>query len=568
MSKIKKLFTNFRVILVLFFLLMAIVAINPNPFAKGVSIRSVIANSSANIAGIENPAPNLRLTSREKILAVNGMDIVNEADYDTAIAALKDNMTVFIKTNKNTYRLTTKALYNIVYLNETELKIISEEIFNNKTNKTETITKAVDVPKIKQTYLGMEDIGLKVTTVPTTNLKKGLELEGGTRVLLKPEQKLSSDDIGILIANMKERLNVYGLSDINVLESKDLSGNQYIVVEIAGANEEEVKDLISKEGKFEAKVGNTTVFIGGKKDITYVGRSSNEAGIDPNKGCGQTQAEWACRFRFAISLSPEAAKRQADTTKNLAIVTSESGSYLNESLLLYLDDVLVDQLNIGSDLKGRAVTDIEISGSGVGRTQQEAVLNALDNMKRLQTILITGSLPVKLSIVKTDNISATLGNEFLRGTLLAGLIALLGVELCILIRYRKLRISLPIITISIIEIVMLLGVAALIGWNMDLASIAGIIVAVGTGVNDQIVITDEALRKGHEKSQDWKSKIKNAFSIIMGAYLTVFVAMLPLMIMGAGMLKGFALTTIIGISIGVFITRPAFGNIIEILLKE
>jgi len=37
---------------------------------------------------------------------------------------------------------------------------------------------------------------------------------------------------------------------------------------------------------------------------------------------------------------------------------------------------------------------------------------------------------------------------------------------------------------------------------------------------------------------------------------------------GAGMLKGFALTTIIGVSVGVFITRPAYASIIEILLKE
>jgi preprotein translocase subunit SecD len=44
--------------------------------------------------------------------------------------------------------------------------------------------------------------------------------------------------------------------------------------------------------------------------------------------------------------------------------------------------------------------------------------------------------------------------------------------------------------------------------------------------------------------------------------------MIPLIFAGAGMLKGFALTTIIGVSVGVFITRPAYASIIEILLKE
>jgi len=43
--------------------------------------------------------------------------------------------------------------------------------------------------------------------------------------------------------------------------------------------------------------------------------------------------------------------------------------------------------------------------------------------------------------------------------------------------------------------------------------------------------------------------------------------MLPLWFMGAGLLKGFAIVTILGVSIGVFITRPAYAKIIEVLLK-
>ena len=44
--------------------------------------------------------------------------------------------------------------------------------------------------------------------------------------------------------------------------------------------------------------------------------------------------------------------------------------------------------------------EIAISGSGVGISERDAMFDALNNMKRLQTILITGSLPVKLDIVK------------------------------------------------------------------------------------------------------------------------------------------------------------------------
>ncbi|HJO01819.1 MAG TPA: protein translocase subunit SecD, partial [Candidatus Woesearchaeota archaeon] len=99
------------------------------------------------------------------------------------------------------------------------------------------------------------------------------------------------------------------------------------------------------------------------------------------------------------------------------------------------------------------------------------------------------------------------------------------------------------------------------------AAVAGIIIAVGTGIDHQIIIADETLR-GRGIIYDWKQRIKNAFFIIMASYFTVFVALIPLVFAGAGLLKGFAITTILGASIGVFISRPVFARVIEILLRE
>ena len=67
---------------------------------------------------------------------------------------------------------------------------------------------------------------------------------------------------------------------------------------------------------------------------------------------------------------------------------------------------------------------------------------------------------------------------------------------------------------------------------------------------------------------DWKKRIKNAFFIIMGAFFTTIFAMVPLLLAGAGLLKGFAIITMIGAVIGVFIARPAYAAVIEVLLKE
>ena len=572
--KFKKVITNVRVIITLVAVILAIVAIHPSFGADSVTIRNVLKNSSAFSAGIESPKPTAAPMSKERIISMNSIPIMNIGDYYDFVSGLEINRTVQVKTNKGLYRLKTRADVNVTVLNETVEKTVEEIIEVNETvNGTlmpvnKTINKTILVPKTTEEVIGTKDIGLRVYNSPKTNLRKGLDLQGGTRVLLQPEEKLDKDGMALLLENMKYRLNVYGLSDVVVREASDLSGNQYILVEIAGANEEDVKELLAKQGKFEAKISNETVFKGGS-DIIHVCRSADCSGIDVNKGCGQISGGgWTCRFMFSISLTPEAAKRQAQLTEDLDVITEDNSEYLSEKLYLYLDNNPVDELNIGADLKGRAVTDIAISGSGAGNTQQEAVFDSLKNMKKLQTILITGSLPVKLEIVKTDSISSVLGEEFIRSAILMGLLAIAVVGIIVFIRYRKLQVVVPMLCTTFVEVILLLGIASIIGWNLDLAAIAGLIIVVGTGIDHQIVITDETLRGEISQIFDWKKRIKNAFFIIMAAYLTTVVAMLPLLRAGAGLLKGFALTTIIGISIGVFITRPAYASVIEILMKD
>ena len=287
--------------------------------------------------------------------------------------------------------------------------------------------------------------------------------------------------------------------------------------------------------------------------------------MDPKRSCQQTGDGWVCGFFFSIALSADAAQKHADVTKTLSVVSDGSQRYLEKPLELYLDDTLVDTLQIAGDLKGRVETQIQISGTGAGTSRQAASTEALDQMKRLQTILITGSLPVKLDVEKVDNISPLLGARFLNNLYIVALAAFIGVIAVVLLRYRMLKIAAPMIFTLISEIILILGFAALVGWNLDLASMAGIVVTIGTASNHLVVITDEQL-KG-EVSYDWKRKLKYAMSIVFGSYLTVVAGMIPLWFAGAGLLKGFAFTTIAGASFGVLIARPAYAAMLKILMK-
>ena len=114
------------------------------------------------------------------------------------------------------------------------------------------------------------------------------------------------------------------------------------------------------------------------------------------------------------------------------------------------------------------------------------------------------------------------------------------------------------------EILLILGFAALVRWNLDLASLAGILVSVGTGVDDLIVFADNAIRR----YKKFDKRMEEATHIVLTSWITTTVAMIPLFFLGLGLLKGFALTTIAGITIGVFITRPVYREIIKMIARK
>ena len=185
----------------------------------------------------------------------------------------------------------------------------------------------------------------------------------------------------------------------------------------------------------------------------------------------------------------------------------------------------------------------------------------------LQVHLRAGALPVNVVLVGSGHVDAGLGAQFKTAALVTGLISLVAVAAVVFFRYRRPEILIPMVGTSTSEVIMLLGVAALIGWQLDLASIAGIIAAIGTGIDHLVIITDEVLYEGKlPPTKVFKSRIGKAFTIILGAASTNIIALSPLVVMGFGSLKGFAITTIIGVFIGVIFARPVYGVVIKELL--
>jgi len=474
--------------------------------------------------------------------------------------------------------------------------------------------------KLDLVYLDQLGLGISVVKKPVSNIQFGMDLVGGTRVLLKPNGVVTDALIQQITNILETRINVFGLKEVTFQPVKDFSGNSYIQVEMAGGSREDIENLLAKEGKFEGKIerlvnlkNNTGSFLlNGKSysltvvgnntyigNITLVGNqtvkidsvdvqnynTTNDTahimltaftGEDIQSVCLQNQPGictnqiiksgngW--QFNFQVFITQRGAERFANLTNDMNVVSDPSTGekYLDGKIYLFLDENLVTSLSIAADLKGKAYTTPAITGS---RTTRD---DALKEQLTIESILQSGSLPTTLEITRVDEISPALGEQFINATIISALVAALAVSAILFIRYRSFKILIPNILWSFFEIVLTLGAATIIRWTIDLSSIAGIIAAIGEGTNEQTMMIDEVLQGGTGETDrifTTKERLKRAFFIIVGSGAVIMMSVVPMIFIGIGVMKGFAITTLLGTFIGTILTRPAFSIVAQKILE-
>ena len=113
-------------------------------------------------------------------------------------------------------------------------KFLEQTKEENSTSKLSIKTKESQIVGLFSKNISSE---LIVGKIPKTRLQTGLDISGGSRALVTSEEHLLSDqELDDLVSITQERLNTFGLSDLNIRKSSDLSGNKFMVVEIAGSS--------------------------------------------------------------------------------------------------------------------------------------------------------------------------------------------------------------------------------------------------------------------------------------------------------------------------------------------
>ena len=406
-----------------------------------------------------------------------------------------------------------------------------------------------------------KQLGTEVVPVDATHLeiRKSYSQADLDPIFVSNGGKITSFAQGVSKATAEDAKRILE-NKINTLGTKDAKVNtltglnnvaRYIRVELAGVDMKQAQEIVGKQGKFEIRVitaNNQTEHVLFGDAITSVQPPTQEpAGSD----------HWG--VSFTLSESGAAAFQTA------AIQSGATADPANHNLVMILDNQTVYSAPLSTDLAGKIqsqpITQL-FASTGTGKYGTQEATN-------LEIHLRAGALPVDVSIAGSGGVSAPLGERYKTMSLLAGVFALITVGFVIYYRYRESSIVLPMVLINASEVIILLGFIALIRFQMDLPTIAGLIAVMGTGIDQLVVITDEILHEGKVPSPNlYLKRLSRALSIIVVAAATVVIAMLPLALMDLSTLKGFAIITILGVLVGVIVTRPAYGRIImEILSK-
>lgn len=344
-------------------------------------------------------------------------------------------------------------------------------------------------------------------------VKLGLDLKGGVYAVLEaaPEKEgdvIDNETMNSLIEVLDRRINGIGVAESVVQKA----GNNRVIIELPGISDTtEAINMIGKTALLEFKImdenGNLgpTLLTGGALKKAQVGYGN----------LGEPQINFEMKPEGAIEF---------------ARITREN---VGKQLAIVLDGKVQTAPVIRTEIPGGTGS---ISGN---YTVEEA--------KRTATLLNSGALPIKAEIVETRTVGASLGDESIAASMVAGKVAmaLIGIFMLIFYRFPGIVADIALVCFGIITFTLL----QFIGATLTLPGIAGLILSAGMAVDANVIIFErikEELGFGNTIRGAINAGFSKGFVAIFDSNLTTLIITGILFIFGTGPVKGFAVTLTIG----------------------
>lgn len=350
-------------------------------------------------------------------------------------------------------------------------------------------------------------------------IRLGLDLAGGSVVTFQA----MTDDSGEALETgmnsvqtiMRDRLDNQGLTEALCY----IVGDNMVTIEIPDVDDpnEAIENYMQTcVLEFRDESGNV-ILTGNDVESAYGGYTSNESGAE---------------LGVSLSLTDEGAKKFATATTKAAATKATIG--------IYIDDVLISKPTVQEAITNG---DAFISGS----------FTELEEVQTLANNINAGAFNYELKVVEQRTVGATLGENSLSTSIIAGAIGIALVIIFMCIYYKVPGVMASIALVAYIGIFGLVLIATQA--NLTLSGIAGIVLSVGMAVDANVVIFErikEEIALGKSAKAAVNGGFKRAFTAILDSNVTTIIACAVLYFLGSGTIKGFATTLFIGVVISLF----------------
>lgn len=389
----------------------------------------------------------------------------------------------------------------------------------------------------------------------------GLDLSGGTHLLYEADvSQIAQGDRASTMSGLRDvierRVNLFGVSEPRV-ETLEVGDSYRLVVELAGIkdikeaiqmigatpylefkeqrSEEETNLILEKQKANNPLYANVDPYFT-SSEPSLTGKYLKTSLLEFNQ---QTYEPYV-----GLQFNDEGAKIFEElTTKNVGKI-----------LAIYLDGQPISLPQVKEPISG-------------GQAQINGKFTA-EQAKSLVESLNAGALPVPINLVSQQSVEASLGATSLKLGVKAGIIGMCLVIIFMLVYYRVLGLfaSLALIIYTALS----LGIFKLIPVTLTLSGIAGFILSIGMAVDANILIfsrSKEEIKLGLNKFRAIEEGFKRAWPSIRDSNISTIITCLILYNFTTSIIKGFALTLLIGVVVSMFTAITVTRSFLRVSMK-
>lgn len=386
----------------------------------------------------------------------------------------------------------------------------------------------------------------------------GLDLQGGTHLVYQADlSQVAEEDKESAMEGVKDviltRVDNYGVAEPNV----QVSRSDRLVVELAGIKDVnqairmigetpilEFKEEMNEEEKAEVRAQFEGSNLDPAIEEYYVSLLSYKT-----TGLDGKQLDRANMFFDPNTYEPEVQLQfDEEGTKLFNEITSRN---VGRKVAIFLDGMPISIPTVQVPITdGRAI----ISGDF---TVEEA--------KLLVQRLNAGALPVPINLLSQQTVDASLGQDSVNASVVAGIVGFILLSLFMIIYYR-LEGVLAVVAL-ILYVLVSLSIFKLIPITLTLSGIAGFLLSIGMAVDANVLIFErikEEIKKGKTATIAIEEGFARAWSSIFDSNTSTLLTCFILAYFGTGMVKGFAITLSIGVLLSMFSAVVVSKNFLKI----